>query len=109
MATATASATTLDRYVPYQDRVLVRRAEAAERTAGGLYIPDTAKEKSQEGEVIAVGKGKMNEHGKIVAPDVKAGDHILFGKYAGTTVPIEIDGAEYLLIREEEILVVLKK
>jgi chaperonin GroES len=108
-ATATATANVLDKYLPFQDRILVKRSEAAERTAGGLYIPDTAKEKSQEGEVVSVGKGKTNDEGKVIPLEVKVGDRILFGKYAGTNVPIEIDGAEYLLVREEEVLVIIKK
>jgi chaperonin GroES len=87
---------------PLHDRVLVRRLEQIETAKGGIIIPDTAKEKPQEGEVIAVGSGKL-EKGHRVPLDVKAGDRILFGKYTGSE--IEIDGQEYLILREEEILV----
>jgi chaperonin GroES len=87
---------------PLQDRVLVERIEAMERSAGGLYIPDTAKEKPQEGKVVAVGKGKRREDGSIAALDVKAGDRILFAKYAGSDVTI--DGKEYIIMREDDIL-----
>ena len=90
---------------PLQDRVLVERVEAMEKSAGGLYIPDTAKEKPQEGKVVAVGKGKRREDGSIAALDVKAGDRILFSKYAGSDVTI--DGQEYIIMREEDILGVL--
>jgi chaperonin GroES len=107
-ATATAKPNTLDKFVPLGDRVLIQRSEAASRTAGGLYIPDTAKEKSQEGDVVSVGEGKYID-GKLVPVAVKKGDHVLFGKYAGSTVPIDIDEKEYLLVREEEILCVVKK
>jgi len=91
---------------PLHDRVLVRRVEAEEKTAGGIIIPDTAKEKPQEGKVVAVGKGKMTEQGKLLAPDVKAGDKILFGKYSGSEVKIE--GEEHLILREDDILGVLE-
>jgi chaperonin GroES len=87
---------------PLHDRVLVRRLEQVETAKGGIIIPDTAKEKPQEGEVIAVGSGKM-EKGRRIPLDVKAGDRILFGKYTGSE--IKIDGQEYLILREEEILV----
>ena len=90
---------------PLHDRVLVRRIEEGETVRGGIIIPDTAKEKPQEGEVIAVGKGKSNEEGKVRALDVKAGDRILFGKYSGTE--IKIDGEELLIMREEEVLGIL--
>src|SRR5574340_1347055 len=90
---------------PLHDRILVRRVEEAESVRGGIIIPDTAKEKPQEGEVIAVGKGKVNEEGKVRPLDVKEGDRILFGKYSGTE--IKIDGEEYLIMREEEVLGVL--
>jgi len=86
---------------PLHDRVVVRRLDAEEKTAGGIIIPDTAKEKPQEGEVMAVGDGKI-EDGKRIALDVKTGDRILIGKYTGTD--ITIDGQEYLILREEEIL-----
>jgi len=87
---------------PLQDRVIVKRIEEEERTKGGIIIPDTAKEKPQEGKVIAVGKGKVTEEGKVIPLDVKAGDLILFGKYAGTEIKIE--GEEHLIMREEDIL-----
>ena len=92
---------------PLHDRVLVRRVEADEKTAGGIIIPDTAKEKPQEGEVVAVGGGAKSEEGKITPLDVKAGDIVLFGKYSGQEV--KIDGNEYLMMREEEILGVIEK
>ncbi len=90
---------------PLHDRLLVKRIEETESVRGGIIIPDTAKEKPQEGEVIAVGKGKINEDGKVFPLDVKAGDRILFGKYSGTE--IKIDGEEYLIMREEEVLGIL--
>jgi chaperonin GroES len=90
------------KFRPLHDRVVVRRLEAEEKTAGGIIIPDTAKEKPQEGEVIAVGKGKVNEEGKVRPLDVKAGDRILFGKYSGTE--IKLDGEEFIIMREEEVL-----
>jgi len=92
---------------PLQDRVIVRRIEEAEKTKGGIIIPDTAKEKPMEGKVIAVGKGKVLEDGKIHPLDVKAGDRVLFGKYAGTEV--KIDGEEHLIMREDDILGVIEK
>jgi len=90
---------------PLHDRILVRRIEEGESVRGGIIIPDTAKEKPQEGEVIAVGKGKKNEEGKVFPLDVKEADRILFGKYSGTE--IKIDGEEFLIMREEEVLGVL--
>jgi chaperonin GroES len=87
---------------PLHDRVLVRRLEEKESVKGGIIIPDTAKEKPQEGEVIAVGAGKMNEEGKRIALDVKVGDRILFGKYSGND--IKIDDEEYMILKEDEIL-----
>ena len=90
---------------PLHDRVLVRRVEAEEKTAGGIIIPDTAKEKPQEGEVLAVGAGTRDETGKLVPLDVKEGDTILFGKYSGQE--IKIDGNEYLIMREDEVLAVV--
>src|SRR5574340_1306488 len=90
---------------PLHDRILVRRIEEAETTRGGIIIPDTAKDKPQEGEVIAVGKGKISEEGKVRPLDVKPGDRILFGKYAGTE--IKIDGEEVTIMREEEVLGIL--
>jgi len=92
---------------PLQDRVIVKRIEEAEKTKGGIIIPDTAKEKPMEGKVIAVGKGKLMDDGKVHALDVKAGDRVLFGKYAGTEV--KIDGEEHLIMREEDILGVIEK
>jgi chaperonin GroES len=93
---------------PLHDRVIVRRIDANEtKTSGGLYIPDTAKEKPQEGEVVAVGKGKLLENGSRVEPDVKAGDRVLFGKYSGTEV--KIDGEELLIMREDEILGIIER
>ena len=91
---------------PLHDRVLVRRVEAEEKTAGGIIIPDSAKEKPQHGKVIAVGKGKVEKDGKVTPLDVKAGDTVLFGKYAGQE--IKVDGQEYLIMREEEILGVVE-
>ncbi len=93
------------KFTPLHDRVLVRRVEEAETTRGGIIIPDTAKDKPQEGEVISVGKGKVNEEGKVRPLDVKEGDRILFGKYSGTE--IKIDGEEFIIMREEEILGIL--
>lgn len=90
---------------PLHDRVLVKRLEAAESVVGGIIIPDTAKEKPQQGEVVAAGNGKLLETGKRVELDVKAGDRILFGKYSGSEV--KIDGVEYLILREDEILAVI--
>jgi chaperonin GroES len=87
---------------PLHDRVLVRRVEAEEKTAGGIIIPDTAKEKPQEGEVIAVGAGTRDETGKLVELDVKAGDRILFGKWSGTEV--RLDGEDLLIMKESDIL-----
>jgi chaperonin GroES len=87
---------------PLYDRIVVKRVEEKEQMQGGLYIPDTAKEKPQEGEVVAVGKGKRLEDGKVVALDVQVGDRILFGKYSGSD--IKLDGEEYLIMREDEVL-----
>jgi len=93
------------KFTPLHDRVLVRRVEEAETTRGGIIIPDSAKDKPQEGEVISVGKGKVNEDGKVRPLDVKDGDRVLFGKYSGTE--IKIDGEELIIMREEEILGIL--
>jgi chaperonin GroES len=90
---------------PLQDRIVVKRVREPERTAGGLYIPDTAKEKPVEGEVIEVGTGKVIEGGKLRPLDVKKGDRILFGKYSGTEV--KIDGEDHLILREDEVLGVI--
>ena len=93
---------------PLYDRIVVKRVENdGEKTSGGLYIPDSAKDKPQEGEVVATGKGKRLEDGKIVPLDVQKGDRILFGKYSGSE--IKIDGNEYLIMREDEILGVLEQ
>ncbi len=90
---------------PLHDRILVERLEEQEVKRGGIIIPDTAKEKPQEGQVIAVGNGKILENGTKIALDVKAGDKILFGKYSGTE--IKIDGEEFLILREDEVLAVI--
>jgi len=92
---------------PLQDRVIVRRIEEEEKSKGGIIIPDTAKEKPQEGKVVAVGKGKVNDDGKIVPLDVKVNDRILFGKYSGSE--INIDGEEHLIMREDDILGIIDK
>ncbi|MDR1778043.1 MAG: co-chaperone GroES [Desulfovibrio sp.] len=90
---------------PLNDRVLVKRLESEEKTAGGLYIPDTAKEKPSKGEVVAVGPGKLAENGKRIEMAVKKGDEVLFNKYAGTE--IKLDGIEHLVMREEDILAII--
>ena len=92
---------------PLQDRVVVKRVAEEEKTKGGIIIPDTAKEKPIEGEVIAVGNGKVSEEGKVRPLDVKRGDRVLFGKYSGTE--IKIDGVEHLILREEEVLGIIEK
>jgi chaperonin GroES len=92
---------------PLQDRLIVKRVEEEEKTKGGIIIPDSAKEKPMEGKVISVGKGKLLEDGKIHPLDVKAGDRVLFGKYAGTEV--KIDGEEHLIMREDDVLGVIEK
>jgi chaperonin GroES len=92
---------------PLQDRLIVKRVEEEERTKGGIIIPDSAKEKPQEGEVIAVGPGKVGEDGKKIPLDVKSGDRVLFGKYAGTE--IKIDEEEHLIMREDDILGIIEK
>ncbi len=91
---------------PLGDRILVKRIKEEEKTKGGIIIPDTAKEKPQEGKVVAVGKGKVTEDGKLIAPEVKAGDKVLFGKYSGSE--IKLDGEEHLIMREDDILGVLE-
>lgn len=91
---------------PLQDRLIVKRIAEEEKTKGGIIIPDTAKEKPQEGKVISVGKGKVNEDGKATPLDVKAGDRVLFGKYAGTE--IKVNGEEHLIMREDDILGVIE-
>ena len=95
------------RFRPLHDRVVVRRVTSDEKTAGGIIIPDTAKEKPSEGEVIAVGPGGRDESGKLVPLDVSAGDRVLFGKWSGTEV--KIDGEELLIMKESDILGILKK
>jgi chaperonin GroES len=92
---------------PLHDRVVVRRIEAEEKTAGSIIIPDTAKEKPQEGEVVAVGPGARDESGKVVALDVKAGDRVLFGKWSGTEV--RIDGQDLLIMKESDIMGVIEQ
>jgi chaperonin GroES len=92
---------------PLQDRIVVRRVQEEDKTKGGIIIPDSAKEKPIEGEVVAVGTGKVIEGGKVHALEVKKGDRILFGKYAGTE--IKLDGIEHLILREEEVLGVIEK
>lgn len=90
------------KFRPLHDRILVERVESEEKTAGGIILPDTAKEKPQQGKVIAVGPGKKTEDGKLVPMDVKVGDAILFGKYSGSEIKIE--GNEYLIMREDDVL-----
>ena len=90
---------------PLGDRVLIKQLEAQEKTKGGIILPDTAKEKPQEAEVVAVGKGKV-EDGKTIAPEVKAGDKILYGKYSGTE--IKVDGEDLIIVKEEDILAIIK-
>lgn len=91
---------------PLHDRIVVKRIEETENVVNGIYIPDSAKEKPQQGEVVAVGKGKRLDDGKVVALDVAAGDRILFGKYSGSDY--KLDGVEYLIMREDEVLGVLE-
>jgi len=91
---------------PLHDRVLVKRIEEEERTAGGIIIPDTAKEKPSQGMIVAVGEGKKDENGKRIPMDVKEGDRIMFGKYAGTEV--KIDGQEHLILREDDIQAIIQ-
>ena len=93
------------KFRPLHDRVVVKRIDAEEKTAGGIIIPDTAKEKPQQGEAIAVGPGGRDETGKLIPLDVKAGDRVLFGKWSGTEV--KIDGVEYLIMKESDIMGVL--
>ena len=91
---------------PLADRVVVRPLEEAEQMRGGLYIPDTAKEKPQQGEIVAVGPGRVSDQGERIASDLKAGDKVLYGKYSGTEVTVE--GEQYLILRESDVLAVLK-
>jgi len=95
------------KFRPLHDRILVKRIDAEEKTAGGIIIPDTAKEKPQQGEVIAVGPGARNEAGQIVALDVKVGDRVLFGKWSGTEV--KVDGEDLLIMKESDIMGVLEE
>ena len=106
MPTATAPAAT-STFTPLHDRILVRRIEDNETMRGSIIIPDSAKEKNQEGEVISVGKGKSNDEGKVFPLDVKAGDRILFGKWGGTE--IKIDGEDFLIMKEDEVLGILNR
>jgi len=92
---------------PLHDRILIKRVAEEQKTAGGIIIPDTAKEKPQEGRVIAVGNGKVTDEGKVIPLEVSVGDRILFGKYSGSE--IHLDGEEHLIIREEDVLAVLGK
>ena len=103
MATNTKAATKIE---PLSDRVVVRPLEEAEQMRGGLYIPDTAKEKPQQGEIVAVGPGRVSDQGERIAPDLKAGDRVLYGKYSGTEVTVEHE--QYLILREADVLAVLK-
>jgi chaperonin GroES len=93
------------KFTPLHDRILVRRVDEANTTRGGIIIPDSAKDKPQEGEVVSAGKGKISEEGKVRPLDVKEGDRILFGKYSGTE--IKIDGEDFIIMREEEVLGIL--
>ena len=92
---------------PLQDRIIVKRIDEEEKTKGGIIIPDSAKEKPMEGEIVAAGPGKVLDNGTRVAPSVKAGDRVLFGKYAGTEV--KIDGIEHLIMREDDILGIIER
>ena len=103
MATKTKATTKIQ---PLSDRVVVRPLEESEQMRGGLYIPDTAKEKPQQGEIIAVGPGRVSDQGERISPDVKAGDKVLYGKYSGTEVTV--DGEQYLILRESDVLAVLR-
>lgn len=94
------------KFRPLHDRVLVRRSAEEERTAGGIIIPDTAKEKPMEGEIVSVGPGARNDKGELIAPEVKAGDRVLFGKYAGTDVTIE--GEDLVIIKENDVMGIIE-
>jgi chaperonin GroES len=96
---------TMAKFTPLHDRILVRRVEEADTTRGGIIIPDSAKDKPQEGEVISVGKGRSNDEGKVFPLAVKEGDRILFGKYAGTE--IKLDGEDFIIMKEDEVLGIL--
>jgi len=95
------------KFRPLHDRIVVKRLDAEEKTAGGIIIPDTAKEKPMEGEVVAVGPGARNEQGALVALDVKAGDRVLFGKWSGTEV--KIDGQDLLIMKESDVMGIISK
>ena len=90
---------------PLSDRVVIEPLEAEEKTSGGIYLPDTAKEKPQMGKIVAVGAGKLSESGELLKPEVKVGDKVLYGKYSGTDVTV--DGKDYLIVRESDILAIL--
>jgi chaperonin GroES len=92
---------------PLQDRLLVKRSDSEEKSQGGLYIPTTAKERPMEGDVVAVGPGKLNDRGELMAMQVKVGDRVMFGKYSGTE--IKIHGEEHLILREEDVLGIVEK
>ncbi len=98
-------ASAADKIRPLADRVVVKALEEGEQMRGGLYIPDTAKEKPQQGEIVAVGPGKLSEQGERLAPEVKVGDTVLYGKYSGTDVTV--DGQEFLILREADVLAVI--
>jgi chaperonin GroES len=93
--------------IPLEDRILIKPQEAEEKSKGGIILPDTAKEKPQEGRVVAIGKGKLTEDGKIIPLEVKVGDRVLYSKYAGTE--IKINGEEHLIIRQEDVLAIIKE
>ena len=95
------------KFRPLQDRILIKRVDREDKSSGGIIIPDSAKEKPQEGEVVAVGNGKRLDDGKIQPLDVKSGDRVLFGKYSGSE--IKLDGEEHLILREDEVLGILEK
>jgi len=95
------------KFRPLADRVLIKRIDKEEKSAGGIIIPDTAKEKPQEGEVVAIGNGKRLESGELTGMDLKKGDRVLFGKYSGTE--IKLDGIEHLILREDEVLGIIEK
>ena len=96
----------MKKFRPLADRILVKRVDKEEKTNGGIIIPDTAKEKPQEGEVVAIGNGKRLDNGELVKIDLQKGDRILFGKYSGTD--IKVDGVEHLILREEEVLGIME-
>lgn len=93
---------------PLADRVIVKPLKAEEKTKGGIVLPDTAKEKPQEGKIVAVGKGKVLENGKIKEPEVSVGDHVLYGKYSGTEVKVQHEDEELLIMNEDDILAIMK-